>query len=142
MSCVSINSMRHFLKTYLAVGLGGVIGSCLRYLISLTMVNEGLSNFPWTTLFVNLSGAFLLPFILLLPIIQSKVNKVVFLAVTTGIIGSYTTFSMITIELFMLFQESFFKSAIYLLLTFIGGLLCSLGGVKVAGLFSKEVREG
>lgn len=134
--------MRHFLKTYLAVGLGGVIGSCLRYLISLTMVNEGLSNFPWTTLFVNLSGAFLLPFILLLPIIQSKVNKVVFLAVTTGIIGSYTTFSMITIELFMLFQESFFKSAIYLLLTFIGGLLCSLGGVKVAGLFSKEVREG
>ena len=41
------------------VGMGGFIGASARYLLSLIPI-QGKSGFPWTTLFINAAGAFLI----------------------------------------------------------------------------------
>ncbi len=119
-------------KIYFAVGIGGVIGSSVRYLISLLLHSNSFIGFPWATLFVNVTGAFLLSFILFHPTIKTKLAPAIFTALTTGVIGSYTTFSTITVEVVMLFHTNSFSSIIYLLLTIFVGLLASYLGYKFA----------
>lgn len=126
------------LRLYLAVGIGGMIGSCLRYLVSLLFQLGNVSEFPWATLTVNMSGAFLLTFLLFHPVIKSKLSPIVFTAMTTGLVGSYTTFSTITVETVMLWQVSYVTASVYIFLTFIGGLFCSYLGYKIACQITKE----
>ncbi|MEI3611578.1 fluoride efflux transporter FluC [Pseudogracilibacillus sp. SO30301A] len=115
------------MKAYLAVGIGGIIGSSLRYLISLLI---SVASFPWSTLIVNVTGAFLLTFILFHPSIKAKLSPIIFTAITTGIIGSYTTFSTITVEVVMLLNSNYVLSIIYLFATIFGGLFCSYLGFR------------
>ena len=125
------------MKIYFAVGLGGVIGSSLRYLISLLFWSGSFPSFPTATLVVNLSGAFLLTFILFHPYTKFKLNPTIRAALTTGIIGSYTTFSTITLEVIMLARENISLMIVYLLMTIFGGLLCSFVGYKTARKIAK-----
>jgi len=127
-----VRKKREMMKVYGAVGLGGVLGSCLRYLFSLVMSSNNFTSFPWATLVVNISGTFLLPFILFLPMIKRKVNPVILVALTTGLIGSYTTFSTITVEIVMMFHENILVAIGYLISTLIGGLLFSWLGYQTA----------
>lgn len=120
------------LQIYLAVGLGGMIGSVLRYIVSLLFHPEIGLHFPWSTLLVNLSGAFLLSFLLFQPTIKSKINSIIFIGLTTGVLGSFTTFSMIMIEIVSLWQNTPSIAIIYCLVTLIGGIICSLLGYLLA----------
>lgn len=125
------------MKFYLAVGIGGVIGSCLRYFISLLFSTANLSGFPSATLIVNLSGAFLLAFIVFHPYITARFNPAIAAFFTTGLIGSYTTFSTIAIEVALLAKENMPMMATYLALTIFGGLLCSFAGYRTARRIAK-----
>lgn len=120
------------LQIYLAVGLGGMIGSVLRYIVSLLFHPEIGVHFPSSTLLVNLSGAFLLAFLLFQPTIKSKINPIFFTGLTTGVLGSFTTFSMIMIEIVSLWQNTQSIAIIYSIATLIGGIICSLLGYLLA----------
>ena len=120
------------MKVYLAVVIGGFFGSMLRYGIGLILPNIDYSSFPWTTFFVNISGAFLLTYILFHPMIQSKFDQVVITGITTGLIGAYTTFSAITVEIIMLSKENFVLAIIYIFSTLLFGLFSSFLGYKYA----------
>lgn len=120
------------LQLYLAVGIGGMIGSILRYLVSLLIYSEIGTAFHWATLFVNLCGAFLLAFILFQPTLKIKIKPVIFAGLTTGVLGSFTTFSMIMIEIVSLWQNAPTIAIIYCLATLIGGLSSSLLGYQFA----------
>ncbi|MBO1005539.1 fluoride efflux transporter FluC [Pseudogracilibacillus auburnensis] len=126
------------LKLYVAIGIGGVIGSSLRFLLSFLFGTNNFSAFPWATLTVNVSGAFLLTFVLFTPFIKDKISPTIFTAITTGVIGSYTTFSTITVEVILVGKENVFYAFLYLFLTICGGLLCSFIGYKVAKSLKKE----
>lgn len=120
------------LLLYLAVGIGGVIGSLLRYLVSLLIYSEIGTAFHWETLFVNLCGAFLLAFLLFQPAIKSKMKPHIFIGLTTGILGSFTTFSTIIVEIVSLWQNAPTIAIIYCLATLIGGISSSLLGYLLA----------
>lgn len=120
------------MKVYLAVVIGGFFGSMLRYGIGLILPNIDYSSFPWATFFVNISGAFLLTYILFHPMIQSKLDQVVITGITTGLIGAYTTFSAITVEIIMLSKENFVLAIIYIFSTLLFGLFSSFLGYKFA----------
>lgn len=126
------------LKVYVAVGIGGLIGSIIRYIVSILFFMGDLSIFPWATLIVNVTGSFLLTFILFSPFIKNRVSQTTLTALTTGVIGSYTTFSAIIVEVVPLWSDSILIVFIYLALTIIGGLLCSFAGIKTAEYVDKK----
>lgn len=124
--------LRESIRMYVAVGIGGVLGSVARFLISIVIPTDHFGAFPWATWTVNVSGAFLLTFLLFLPAVRHHIPPLVFMALTTGLLGSYTTFSTMTVESVMLFQENIRIGIVYVCLTLFGGLSASYGGYQTA----------
>ncbi|MDZ5710835.1 fluoride efflux transporter FluC [Jeotgalibacillus haloalkalitolerans] len=107
------------------VGLGGAAGVLLRALAN-TLIQ---SSFPFSTLIVNLLGSFLLGLLSTAPL---KINRGVRLGMTTGMIGSFTTLSAVSAELFSFLQgEQYWFAIIYFLISLAGGFLFAYSGMKV-----------
>jgi fluoride exporter len=113
---------------YLYVGLGGMIGSVLRYLIA-TIPFPSLGNFPIGTLTVNLIGSFTLALLTGAILCKQPLSPEIKTGITTGVIGSFTTFSTVSLEVYQLFQEGLYVSlGMYLFLSLAGGLtLAAIG---------------
>src|SRR5699024_12308728 len=95
------------------------------------------SLFPWATFTVNLTGAFLLSFLLFLPITKEKVPPFILTGVTTGLIGAYTTFSTFTLEMIQLAETHLFISLTYMFIIIIGGLNCRFIDYNLSRLISR-----
>jgi CrcB protein len=106
---------------YLGIALGGGLGSCLRFGVSsLLTSNEG--GFPYGTLTVNLIGCMLLSFFYQILPSANRKSEVLHKALTTGVIGSFTTFSAFTAEFAQLYNETPSLASYYILATVFGGL--------------------
>ncbi|WP_251553743.1 fluoride efflux transporter CrcB [Neobacillus muris] len=124
---------------YLFVGMGGVIGSLLRYGISLLTAHIWEGAFPLGTLIINLSGAFALGWVTSRLSNSKRIPSQLLTGLTTGVIGSYTTFSTFCLETIHLMEEAYYTLAIiYLALSFIGGILLVRTGAAVGGGSNKE----
>lgn len=130
--------MKRSVLLYLGVGFGGMIGASARYILSILLENGSVSFFPWATLLVNLSGAFILTFIGFSPYMKSKLNPVLLTSINTGMIGAFTTFSTIQLEAIQLLDTNTFMGFFYIGITLLGGLLCSFLGIKAAPFFRKQ----
>lgn len=94
------------LKNCFCVGVGGFLGAISRYLLTLALPsNTNPTLFPYETLLVNLSGCFALGFLLSLSLKILKLHPNIKLGLTTGFIGSLTTFSTLEIELLQSIQQ-------------------------------------
>jgi CrcB protein len=108
---------------YLCVGIGCVIGSVARYLVSLAL--QMIPGLPWGTLFVNVTGSFIIGFYSTLSgpdgrLFASAQQRQF---VMTGICGGYTTFSSFSLETFRLLQSGKTASAlIYIVVSVVGWL--------------------
>jgi CrcB protein len=98
------------------VGIGGFLGSILRYLISGYVQNLSRSvSFPYGTLSVNIIGCFLIGIISQLVDLQIGVTAETRLFLMVGILGGFTTFSAFGNETMNLLQDQrFFLSLIYI----------------------------
>lgn len=129
-------------KVFLLLLIGAFIGSNLRYGESLIFKTS--NGFPLGTLIANLSGALLLPF--LIHYLQDRYNlsSQVVLTLSTGLLGSYTTFSTFTADTYRLYENGQWQSLlIYLTFTLVGGfLLALLGNYWAAGqAFNDYIRS-
>jgi len=106
---------------FLVVGLGGILGALARYGVSIVLNDRGL--FPWGTLSVNMLGCFMLALFLTVILHKYSNQSYFVLAVSTGFIGSLTTFSTLSVEGVVLFQASALPALGYLGLTLAGGYL-------------------
>ena len=91
--------------TLLLVGIGGFIGSILRYTLSRWAQNNFV-NFPVGTLAVNVSGSFLLGLIMYLSEYQGLFGKETRIFLTIGLIGGYITLSTFSYESSRLLDDS------------------------------------
>lgn len=89
---------------WLAVGLGGALGSLARYGIGRFLGRRVAGTFPWGTLTVNLVGAFLMG---LLGRLHPETGWVLLLG--TGFLGGLTTFSTWMVESLRLMEEGEFR---------------------------------
>lgn len=117
-------------RLFMYVGIGGMIGAIARYRISL-MFNE-LSGFPYATLATNLIGCFLLSLLLNANQIKQRLSAEMRIALGTGLIGSFTTFSTFALETIELSNHHPFLAFTYILLSIFGGLACCYLGYRLA----------
>ena len=109
----------------LAVSIGGAIGACLRFFLSQVMVYE--AGFPLATFTANCIGCFVLSYLLSGKLLNNSPNLK--LALTTGLLGSFTTFSTFSSETIALVSNQLYGTAfLYVLLSALGGLLLSFAG--------------
>ena len=134
-----LNSYIINIKRYLFVGFGGGVGALSRYLLT-EFTHNTTSGFPYSTLIINLIGAFLLTFSLNLAVINFKLNDDIKLAINVGLIGSFTTFSLIMIDLIHLIKTPILL-VIYYLITILGGLFMSYTAYLFALYLNKRVES-
>ena len=122
------------MKTILLVGLGGMIGTILRYLLGLVPVQGDL---PLVTLLINFSGSFVIGMVAGFAA-RSRLNGDAVLFLRTGICGGFTTFSAFSLETFQLLESRKFAAAgIYATLSVV---LC-VAGAALGYAFARLVAE-
>jgi CrcB protein len=113
----------------LLITLGGALGTLLRYLTSIVAARWLGVDFPYGTLIVNLSGAFIVGFVQQLGTEALVIPDSTRLFLTTGMMGGFTTYSAFSYETIRLVEMGAWPQAsIYVVVTTVACLgLCFLG---------------
>lgn len=93
------------IREYLWVSLGGIFGACCRYFLSRFAAKILGTGFPWGTLFINVSGSFVLGLFLIYTTERAFVDPRWRLLIAIGFCGAYTTFSSYAFESIAYFQQ-------------------------------------
>ena len=82
------------------VGLGGGLGSLLRWWVGLRVSQFYKGTLPLGTLLINVSGAFVIGYLSILFSVdwRDRYGDMLNAAVLTGILGGYTTFSSMQLD--------------------------------------------
>jgi CrcB protein len=85
--------------------LGGAAGTAGRYLLAGWFLQALGTSFPYGTLAVNLIGSFLLGFLMQVATLMEGFPPTLRLALTTGVMGGFTTYSTFNYETLRYFEE-------------------------------------
>jgi fluoride exporter len=115
------------MQSYIWVAIGSALGGMARHWCGLTGVRLLGESFPWSTLFVNVVGSFIIGLFATLTGPEGR-----FLAGTTarefvmiGVLGGFTTFSAFSLQTLSLMLDDRWTAAfLYIALSL---LLCLLG---------------
>jgi CrcB protein len=98
-------------ERFLVICLGGAIGTGLRYLTSIVAARWLGAEFPYGTLIVNLSGAFVIGLVQEIGTESVLIPDNVRLFLTTGMMGGLTTYSTFSYETVRLMEINAWHSA-------------------------------
>jgi CrcB protein len=113
------------MRTAAAIAVAGALGALARWGIG-TWFGQRFPSFPWGTMVINVSGSFLLGLLFAALIERSAGSPTMRIALTTGLMGAYTTFSTFSLETYRLFEDGATGAAIANI-----GLSLALGLVAV-----------
>lgn len=114
------------LNNLLLVGLGGAVGSILRYALQKNLNH----SFPYGTLLVNVIGCLLIG--LLWGLFTKNFDEQRRLLLVTGFCGGFTTFSAFTQEgIQMMMENRWFIFALYAAISVVLGLMATFIGFKI-----------
>lgn len=91
--------------SFLLVAAGGAIGSMLRYGATLAATRFLGPNLPYGTLFVNVTGSFLMGVVVELVVRRFGGSNEIRLFLATGVLGGYTTFSSFSLDASVLWER-------------------------------------
>ena len=122
------------LRAILAVGGGAALGGILRLLVTqLVVARAGPGTTPWATLFINVSGSFLIGIVVEMTQTRADASPLWRLFLATGILGGYTTFSTFSYEALGLASGGFAPAAaLYVLASVALGIAGAWGGIAAA----------
>lgn len=135
------------MRKYITIGLGGFLGAILRFAIKSIHFNNYKEAIPLDTLMINLSGSFLLAFILTIAFEIKEFNIDIRLGIATGFLGAFTTFSTLCKEIVTLINGRYYYFALsYMGLSILLGLASAYFGISIARkvkvkLLTKESRD-
>lgn len=119
------------------IALGSALGGVLRYLLGGAIQRAAGPGFPVGTMIVNLSGSFLLGFLLRYATHPPSLAPEVRAFLTVGLCGGYTTFSTFSAETVTLMQDGQWAKAItYALGSVVLALAATAAGFAAGQPFS------
>jgi CrcB protein len=121
----------------MCVGLGGGLGSVLRWWIGRLVGERYKGHFPLGTFLINISGSLVIGYLSVLFDVdwhnRHGHGMMVNALVITGVLGGYTTFSSMQLDAARLGANQHARlAAFYLLLSVATGLLAALAGAALA----------
>ena len=90
---------------YLLVGIGGCLGSILRFWLGSYIGSKMGTRFPYGTFVINITGSFLIGLVFALLTVKTHWSPNWRYLISIGFIGGYTTFSTFEYETFRSFQD-------------------------------------
>lgn len=120
----------------LSIAVGGSFGAVARYLVNISPLQNFLKPFPLPTFLINITGSFLIGFLLIFLTDKISVSENLRLAIMVGFLGAFTTFSTFELEIWNLLKEDQYLIAFfYLFSSVIVGFLGVALGIKLAKQF-------
>ena len=114
---------------YVAVALGGAVGCCARLGLNQLVHERYGQAFPFATLLINVSGCALMGFLFFYTLERVSLSPMMRLAVITGGLGGFTTFSAFGIETLLLVEDGKLGyAALYVTLSVVLGIAAVFAG--------------
>lgn len=121
------------MRKYIFIGVGGFLGAILRFWIKTIPLQNYKELLPINTLFINVTGSFILALITTAALEILKMDVDIRLGICTGFLGAYTTFSTLCKEASELINRGYYFSSLsYIVNSVILGLAAAYFGVIVA----------
>lgn len=122
------------MNRYLLISLGAILGANARYLVGVWAADRLGPNFPFGTLLVNVSGSFVLGFLIAALEGRLPLPSDLRFLLGVGFLGAFTTFSSFTVETLLLVREGALGAGIAnLFANNLAGLAAALLGFGLAG---------
>lgn len=94
------------MNRYLLIAVGAALGANARYLVGIWAGSRLGADFPYGTFIVNVTGSFVLGFLLTLGTERLQLSPETRLLLAIGFLGSFTTFSSYTVESLALWRDA------------------------------------
>jgi fluoride exporter len=121
------------LLKYLMVGIGGCLGSILRFWLGSYIGNKMGTRFPYGTFVINVTGSFLIGLVFALFTVKTQWSPNWRYLIPIGFIGGYTTFSSFEFETLRTMQDGQIGlGLLYVAASVVVGFVAVWGGM-VAG---------
>lgn len=126
----------HRVTTLLLVACGGCVGAVLRYTIEAWIARHTGDAFPWGTMLVNVSGAFLLGLLTAMLLSRSIAPTYLRPALGIGLLGAYTTFSTLAMDALALASSgAVARSIAYVVASNVVGVAAAACGLVIGRRF-------
>lgn len=117
----------------LFIGIGGAFGAVARYLLNISPLSNLLKPFPFPTFFINITGSFLIGFLLIVTTDKVATGDNLRFAILVGFLGAFTTFSTFELEFLTLVRDRHLITAfLYLFASVLIGFIGVAGGMSLA----------
>tara|TARA_Y100000590_G_scaffold342688_1_gene391365 strand:- start:698 stop:1069 length:372 start_codon:yes stop_codon:yes gene_type:complete len=114
------------------IGLGGFLGTVIRYLLQSLTSYLYPFQFPLGTILINVLGSFVIGLIYQFTNQNTILSDDIRLFLTVGILGGFTTFSAFSIDVMLLYQNNGKVIAfIYLLLSVMLSIIAVFAGMTI-----------
>jgi CrcB protein len=120
---------------WLAVAVGGALGSVARYAFSVWFFDITSQKFPYATLCVNVIGSFVMGVLYVIIVERLAMPPEMRSLLMVGFLGAFTTFSTFSLDTLRLWQNGdTLMSLIYIIATITLCLVAISGGIWLTRL--------
>lgn len=126
------------MPTWILIGTAGALGALARYGLT-SVLHEWMSaRFQYVTLVINLSGTYVLAFIMEWSMRTLVMPLELRHMITVGFLASFTTFSTFSFEILSLIRAGdWWDAGTYVVLSVLGGLAFAALGIWTAQLVAR-----